>query len=120
MIESVKIERTKLLAQLEANRDRHRETFEKATEAFVATVNETAIRLGEDARAGREVDRLALYKLPVPEDHTEDYDLAIDMLANDTRKTITIEYRDFLQLWRDQWGWKQQWTTTNTFYGASG
>lgn len=118
MIEDIKIEREKLLEKLKENRRQHHQTFEKAMAAFQEEVKEIAIQLGKDATAGRQVDRMALYRLPVPERHTEDYDLAIDMLENDTRKKITLEHRDFLQLWRDQWGWKQQWTTTNAAYLA--
>jgi hypothetical protein len=57
--------------------------------------------------------------LPMPEDHTDDYERAIKMLDLDVREDIELTEQEFAQYVLDDWGWKDQWTTTNSAYLAA-
>ena len=108
--------RETLLERLRANRESHRETYRRATTAYQdKIVNElqTMIKLVVD---GHFHDPYALSRLPVPEDHTEDYDTAIEMLELDTRKEVLLDNRSFRAYIRDEWEWKRNWVANTQRY----
>ena len=108
-----------LLAKVKANRDGHREKFLRAQAGYrEAMINLLDAQLAE-ARAGRDVDLSALVRLPKPEDHTDDYDLAIEMLGMEVGKNVTIGEKEFDNLVRDRWMWSQAFAGTIQAYGVS-
>jgi hypothetical protein len=54
-----------------------------------------------------------------PDDHTDDYDDVIDMLGMALDDKIELTQPQFKQYVKDDWGWKQSWTTSNTAYIAA-
>lgn len=112
----VRIDKDELLAVLIENHERHRETFEKAQEGYRKRIIEELDRRLADARAGRKID--LAFRMPVPEDHTEDYEREIRMLKMETGDVITLSSREFDWFVMDNWGWKTGFTMSSSPYLA--
>lgn len=109
---SVDVER--LRGTLQANRAQHTDAYEKAKAGYIKVMKQ---RLGEyvDQLANGEV--LAVrYLDPPPDDHTNDYDDAIQMMLWSQESTIELTQAQFKQYVQDDWGWKDSWLTSNTAY----
>jgi hypothetical protein len=111
------INKTELLAILEENRAKHRDTFLRAQEGYRRRVIQELDRRLEDARAGRKID--LYFQLPEPEDHTADYTREIRMLELETRTTVILSTREFDQLVMDNWGWSENFAMTSSVYAKS-
>ncbi len=111
---TVKVNRDELLAKITANREHHRAIFEKALKAYRAMVLELLEARIARIRLGKEID--LYFNLPVPEDHTEDYDSVIDMLGMHQDSEIEISADDYSCFVRDDWNWKRAWADSTLSY----
>jgi hypothetical protein len=59
------------------------------------------------------------FDLQVPEDHTDDYDLAIRMVELHTEDTIEMTSTDVRTLMMDEWDWLRSFLFTNARYANS-
>ena len=108
------IDKDMLLVKLRKNRAAHRGLFEKALLGY----RDQCIRHLE-----QELERIKTgspftmrFSLPVPRDHTSDYDTVIAMLHNTVDKTIALgeaEYRCYMD---DDWDWHADWLLSNSRY----
>lgn len=115
-MENVRLRKDVLLEKVLANRDGHRSIFEEAVEGYKAeTIRQLEAHL--DAVRSGKVRRIVV-SLPMPEDHTRDYDRAIQMIEMDTRDEIELSEYDFQSYVLDDWNWKRQFLTTNSAYSA--
>jgi hypothetical protein len=114
LMDSVKIKRIVLLNSITKNRSTHRKQFLKAQKGYRESMIEWFEQCLKDARDGNKIRRSI--SLPEPEDHTSDYDLAIKMLEMSTESEIKISAHDFSQYVMDDWGWKANWTASNSMY----
>lgn len=116
-METVNVKKDRLLGALHANRETHQKDFEIAWDAFreKAIANfDQRLKALKQAKRG---EKLELYvNLVVPEDHTEDYDRAIEMLDWETGDEVELQQSEFQQLVQDNWGWKQNFTASNIMY----
>ncbi len=113
----VKVDKQELINIVEKNRDAHRAIFEEALEGY----KKVAVRQLE-AHIER-IDRGDLidvyFRVPVPEDHTDDYDRVLTMLAMSVDNTIEIDQQAFASYVMDDWNWKKQFLTTNSSYSQT-
>lgn len=116
MPESVTVDKAELLTILRANRDKHRAQFLKAQEGYRARAIHELDRALADARKGNEV-RLAL-SMPVPEDHTEDYDREIRMLEMSVRDEVEIDSHLFDEVVMDRWSWSRNFEKISATYSG--
>jgi hypothetical protein len=114
MPERVTVRKDELLKVLRANREAHRGKFERAYERFrgqaIAALRENL----DAARVGGPV--VLVVGLPVPEDHTEDYDREIRMLEMHQGTEVEIASRLFDQIVMDRWGWKASFAANTESY----
>lgn len=114
-MEEIQVKKSELVARLQENRDNHRALFLEAQEgykqALIDTIEEELIR----ARQGKQPQWKAM-RLPVPEDHTKDYDAVIDMVTMDVRDTIDLTQPEFRQYVRDEWRWREEFINTTRTY----
>jgi hypothetical protein len=102
------------------NRDLHRDAYEDALAGFRIEANK-ALEDRIDQIAQRLVVGLT-FRLPIPEDHTNDYDRVIQMLKLTKaagEDTIVLEQHEQEMYVMDQWGWKTNFAETSTFYAGS-
>ena len=115
-MKEVRIHKAKLLEIVTKNRGEHRQIFLDAQKAY----RDKAIAvLDEQLKLAREGAPFVLNKiteLSAPEDHTKDYDRAIEMLELSVDDVITLSTSDFANLVQDLWGWSRQWAMSNSAY----
>lgn len=109
---TVDVERLK--AVVEQNRARHSAAYEKAKAGYVKITTEQLKGHIERLANGELLE--ATYIPAPPEDHTKDYDNAIEMLRWTNEKTIELDQKQFRQYVQDDWGWREQWLLSNTAY----
>ena len=114
-IGDVTVDKKWLLATLKTNREKHRETFERAVEVFRRRAEYDLRELISKIHKG-EIPRFVGVHLPIPEEHTEDYDRAIHMLENSINDTATLSEHAYAQLVDDDWGWARDFATNTASY----
>lgn len=113
-----KITKSALLDKLRANRDEHIDLHSKALTAYREYLERALEHELERARAGKTVDHGFLYKYPIPESHTDDFDRVIEMLENDVRDEIELTEGEFRMYFQNEWSWMKQFTVSNATYGV--
>jgi len=111
---TVKINKLDFITRVAANRDNHRSVFETAVGGYRARMIDLLERRLRDVRHGRAVDQY--FRLPEPEDHTEDYDRVLMMARMSVDDVVELTSEDFAMFVMDQWDWKQSFTDTTAMY----
>lgn len=114
---SITIEKSKLLEVLKANREKHREIFLEAQGNYRKAVIAELDRMLAEAKSGQRVRRQVL--LPEPIDQTREYDRAIRMLEMASDATIDINEQDFRCYVMDEWNWRTHALNINKTYSVS-
>lgn len=110
----VEVEKSKLIETLHANRRQHMTTFAEASANYRTSVV-LAMRDRADAIAGgAEID--THFELPKPEDHTEDYDEAIQQLEWDRQSYVKLDTQQFRQWVLDKWRWELAFLSNTASY----
>lgn len=106
-----------LTAKLKENRLTHRGVYEQAIVEFrkqaESALQDMLVQLGRG-----KVFRL-IANLPVPEDHTDDYDAVISMLENTTDRRLELDEHEYRQYVLDDWGWRASFTSNTASYLAT-
>lgn len=116
-MDQIKVLKKDLLKVLRENKATHRTNFETALDGWYKTCVIELERLLAEAKAGKQ--KQVILNLPRPEDHTAEYDRHIQMLEMDIEDTVELDIQEFSQFVQDDWGWKRQWTTSNSSYMAA-
>lgn len=114
---SVKISKNKLLAKLKENREDHREIFELALEGWKQEVLKKLEDCIQDARAGK--NYIENFYLPMPQDHTMEYNEIIDRVSWHEDDLIELDLRDFNRFVRDCWDWAPDFLNSAIGYSSS-
>lgn len=111
---TVTVNKSALIEALVRNREEHRANFERALRGY----HERSIQLLQQhidrIREGK-VERVYV-SLPIPEDHTDDYDRVIAQMEWSIHEEIELSNRDFDQYVLDNWLWKNEFVTTTSMY----
>lgn len=113
----VRIDKTKLREMIQKNRDEHRDIYEKAMDGYTKAVVSFFESELKKAKKGKHFN--SYFPDSVPEDHTDDYDTVLEMLDLSEDDSIKLSNGEFRQYVKDEWGWKQTFTATNSQYLAS-
>lgn len=113
-MEKVKVNKAELLAVLKDNRNKHKSLFDLAVEGYRKAVLEDLDQHMERVKKGS-LERIVIV-LPVPEDHTSDYDRVIKMCEMSIDDVLEVEEQEFSEYVMDSWSWKKQWLLSNTQY----
>jgi hypothetical protein len=108
------INKEQLLAVVTKNMNGHRDLFLKAVDGYQIE----AIKMLKEHISAIKADKLypIMINLPVPEDHTKDYERVVKMIEMDKRNDIELTEQEFKMYVMDDWNWKDQWTTSNFAY----
>jgi hypothetical protein len=115
-VKTVIVKRADLIDRIAANRATHRSEFEKAFASYRERIVTELEQMLDRAYKGDPVDHYI--RLPIPEDHTEEYDQVLEMLGMEQRTEVEIDYQTFRQYVMDEWSWKAGFTATNSTYSG--
>lgn len=116
-MDSITVDKSALLAKLKTNRDEHHGIFERAQEAYREKVIEALDRALADAKEGRGLRTVV--SLPVPEDHTAEFDRAIEMLDWEQGDSVVLSEYEFQQYVQNEWSWRRTFAANTASYVGS-
>jgi hypothetical protein len=112
----VTVQKDDLMEIVKANRDEHRTIFEKAVEGYRKRAIEILEEHIERIKHGK-VERVVV-QLPVPQDHTADYDRVLKMLDMSVDDEVTLDEQAFAEYVMDDWHWQRQFLTDSSSFTA--
>lgn len=115
-MDELKYDRDGLLVALKANRDNHRAEFEKAMIGYEIEAKEQLDAMIKKVSEGKRP--IVQIILPMPQDHTKDYDRVIKMLEMTIFASVELSQSEFGQYIMDDWSWKAQFTSSTAGYMA--
>lgn len=116
MMDTITVSKEELINTLEGNRAEHREIFEKAQAVYREKVIAELDRALDDAKNGRRIIRFI--NLPEPEDHTNDFTTAIEMLSWHQGDQVDLDRRDFKRYVQNRWEWDSSFAANTQSYSA--
>lgn len=115
-MQTIKVDKVQLVKTLKKNRKKHREMFLRAQEVYRTRMIEELDQALDEAKNGGVIKRG--FSLPVPEDHTSDFDTVIQMLEWDKAKSVTLSQSEFRTYVENEWGWQQSFAANTSSYLA--
>lgn len=115
---TITVDKAKLIETLKTNRDEHRAIFDKAMEVYADKMIEELERRVREIKAKSKIRRG--FSLPEPEDHTADFDTAIQMLEWDTGDEVELSFGEFQQYVQNEWRWQQSFAANTASYSIPG
>ncbi len=112
----VTVDKAELYEVLAKNREAHHEKFAKAQGVYRDRVILELEKSLQRARAGDKVEHYI--RLPIPEDHTDDYDRVMQMLEMHQFGNIKLTQSEFQCYVQDEWGWLKTFAANTTSYLA--
>jgi len=116
-MKEVLVSKAKLLAKLRSNRAEHREIFLDALAGWQDQVTRALEKAVEEAKIGKKF--CTEINLPRPEDHTSDYDVAIEEVIWSVSNSVTLTLFEFRNFVLDDWGWKPDFIKSSASYSSS-
>lgn len=119
-MKSVTVPKADLRKALVTNQQTHEEDYMIAFEAYkkeLVSQLRTKLATAENYEPGQPAE-WAVY-LEMPEDHTADYQRAIEMLDWELSDTVSLAEHEFQQYIQDIWSWKGKFSSTNMMYTGS-
>lgn len=113
-MKTVKVKKAELLSELRKNKKNHRNIFLEAQKRYAERYIQEIEKRLSDAREGKRFDQYI--GLPVPEDHTADYQRAIKMMVMSVEETIELTESEFATYVMDDWAWKRAWAANTASY----
>ncbi len=113
---SVRIDKHRLLGTVQENREKHRQVFEEAQVGYRKMVIKELDAMLQEARGGKRIRRRV--ELDEPVDQTHDYDRVIAMLEMSVDEVVELDETAFANYVLDDWDWTQRFLTTNSTYSA--
>lgn len=115
-MKTVNVNKSELLEILKKNRQEHQEVFREANEKFRKEAATKLEAMMKDLREGKAFNPTVVNILDVPEDHTAEYDRAIQMLEMSVDAVVAVDAREFACLVQDRWDWSRRWAASNIKY----
>jgi len=113
----VRVDKKTVLKKLKENRKTHRDIFEEVVIGYRAEVIKQLEKHIKQMKSGK--PKRTYISIPSPEDHTDDYDVAIEMLEMSLDDSIDMDTETFQAFYKDDWGWKQQFLASNSGYSQT-
>ncbi len=116
-LDTVLLDKTELLEKVAVNYTKHRAKFEEAMAGYkIKAINilEDHITLIMDNAPEK-----VFVQLPMPEDHSADYERVIEMLEWSKDDELELNESEFSTYVLDQWGWQEGFSQTYAMYSGS-
>ena len=112
---SVKVKKSELLEKIKSNHLTHKQAYEEAFEGYKKTM-QNILEIQLDLVKKGAVIRVEVFSIPVPQDHSADYERAVMMLEMSVADKLDVSEEDFRMYVMDDWGWKRAFADTYTVY----
>lgn len=121
-MQNVTVYKTKLIDIVVMNRVKHKAEFDEAVVEFRKACR---LKLQEAVAAIKPDTDPVIYdkglkslqvSLSAPDNHLEDYDLALKMLELEVKDEVILTNDEFSQLVNDDWSWKRSFSASNSLY----
>lgn len=112
----VRVDKDWLVRTVRSNRQQHHAVFVKACKQFKTLALQRLEALVDEVAAGKV--RSLHVPLPIPEEHTEDYDRAIRMLERHVDPTVELTEDAYRCLVDDEWGWRRSFLSNTVAYSS--
>jgi hypothetical protein len=112
-LKTVNIKKSDLLEIVSDNLASHKRDYTEAMAGWHERIVDRYEAVLSDIRSGNY--KQAIYPavdLPMPESHEDDYMTILRMLELSADEIVELTYREFEQYVRDEWSWKESFTTT--------
>lgn len=106
-----------LRAIVQKNRDEHCKIFEEALDGYRKTAISELETMLERAKKGKRVVEVRVH-LPMPCDHTREYDAVIKMLELTADATVLLDQQEFTQYVMEDWDWMRDFLGASRVYGS--
>ena len=114
---NIHAKKDEILAKLRTNRETHATIVAEARKGYVERARESLRERLDQLESGKIVSRA--FSLEPPQDHSDVYDTAIQMLELATDDVIEMDSTQVRTLVMDQWDWSRQFLTSNAQYSAT-
>ena len=111
------VSRSDLLDKLRENRALHADIVKEARNGYIASAKRELESRLNALSSGKVVS--LLFRLEVPQDHTETYNTAIEMMEWSQEETVALTAEEFTNLVRDKWAWTEQFYASNKRYSPT-
>lgn len=116
----VEVDKARLVEALTTNRRTHTADFELAWDGFVVKARENVEAILDELKKAPRGKAPQLHiGLAPPQDHTIDYDRALEMCDWELGETVTLTEEEFQQFVQDDWNWKHAFSLSNQLYTGS-
>jgi len=117
MLDTVKVDREKLLGTLQENKAKHVAEYDEAVEEYrkqaEKALRKRAIEIRDGETLKKEID-----DLPAPTSFAKDYDRAIAMVEWSTEEQLELDEQAFRAWVLDEWNWRGQFAGTTSIYNG--
>ena len=115
-MQSVIVDKEKVLERLKTNREKHAEMVGEAIEGYKEELLEALATAQRDVAADKPFDHHSILSVTAPMDKTEEYDTAIEMMEMCLDDKVELTFQDFQHFIRDNWPWRNDFMVQNTKY----
>ena len=118
MMNNIKVDKAKLLETLKENRAKHLAEYTEAVDGYREQA-EKALRKRAIEIRDKKTLHTVIDDLPIPRSYVTDYDRAISMVDWSEDSVIELDPSDFASFVLDEWGWRGQFVGTTSMYNSS-
>lgn len=109
--------KNEVLSALRTNRDKHQKIVQEARHGYIDKAKKALKKKLEILEAGK-ISTLQ-FSLSPPQDMTEAYDTAIQMLELHREVNVTLSAQEVRQFVQDEWDWASSFLFANSAYSTS-
>ena len=114
---NVSINKDVLFQILNDNLTKHKKEYEEAVKVwrakFAVEINKTVDRINNGEKPFRFYSQL-----PVPEEHSKDYERVIRMVSMDTRDILVLNEKEASMYLDDDWDWRPSFDANTSTYNS--
>ena len=116
MYNTIKVTVTKelLLEKLKANREKHKDDYDKAKIGFAKLLEAELRKKLKDHVEGKKVS--LTFKNRKPSNYLKEYDDVIGMIEISTDTNFVLDHTQFKQYIKNEWTWMQDFMLSNSAY----
>lgn len=129
-IKTVEVSRQELLAKLRENLGTHKELFAESVKGYedaklarlrdIQTAANAAVTRNTEGTRKLVHEAYSAYTLlQRPQDHSESYELAIEIMTWEKKDKVELSINDFQSYVRDKWNWKGQFRDSVVNFAAA-